>query len=301
MRALVRNPNAEGGVAIATVADPQPLPHEAVVRVRAVSLNRGECRRLAELAEGQITGWDLAGEVVAAAADGTGPPVGSRVVGLVPGRAWAELVNVPSNWLAPLPDQVSFAEAATLPVAGLTALLGLDIIGSVLAKPVLVTGASGGVGRFAVQLAALAGAEVTAAIATEGHGAGLAELGADELVLGLPKAGAQEFAGVLEGVGGSSLGQAIQLVAAGGTVVSYASSDPQDVSFPARAFFARAQSSQGCYDSSQRDVSGLRSSTSAPGKRLERLWQRCLVARLRARRSSTWTERRNSVALKLFE
>jgi len=240
MRALVRNSTARGGVELREVGDPVAAPNEALVRVRAVSLNRGECRRLVELADGQQTGWDLAGEVVAAAADGSGPPAGSRVVGLVDRRAWAELVAVPTSWLAVLPDKVGYPEAATLPVAGLTALQALDIAGNVLGRRVLITGASGGVGRFAVQLAAGAGARVTGVIGTPGHGEGLEALGAEEVLTALPTPGEHVFDAVLEGVGGASLGAALQLVAAGGTVVSYASSDPSETSFPTRALFARA-------------------------------------------------------------
>ena len=76
---------------------------------------------------------------------------------------------------------MTFEQAATLPVAGLTALRALELGGFVLGKRVAVTGASGGVGRFAIQLAKLAGAHVTAiARRTEG----LAELGADEVQTG---------------------------------------------------------------------------------------------------------------------
>ena len=76
--------------------------------------------------------------------------------------AWAEHVAVPTEFLAELPDGISYAQAAALPVAGLTALRSLERGGFVLDKRVLVTGASGGVGRFAIQLAHLAGARVTA-------------------------------------------------------------------------------------------------------------------------------------------
>jgi NADPH2:quinone reductase len=84
------------------------------------------------------------------------------VVGLVKLGAWAQHAAVPTSRLAAIPDSVSDAQAATLPTAGMTALRALDVAGSVLAKRVLITGATGGVGRFAVQLARASGAHVRA-------------------------------------------------------------------------------------------------------------------------------------------
>ncbi len=222
--------------ALTDVPDPRPLPDQALVRVAAISLNRGECRRLESMAPGSVTGWDLAGEVLKPAADGSGPPAGARVVGLMNPGAWVQRAAVGTEFLAQLPAGVTLEQAATLPVAGLTALLSLELGGFVLGRRVLVTGASGGVGRFAIQLAKLGGAHVTAvARRTDG----LAELGADEV---LPDLGTEgpDFDVVLDGVGGGVLGACLQRVAPLGTVISFASTIAEPVSYPARELFARA-------------------------------------------------------------
>jgi NADPH2:quinone reductase len=238
MRALVVAAD-QPHVELAEVPEPRaPLPSEAVVEVRALSLNRGESNGLASATPGDIHGWDLAGVVAQAAQDGSGPAQGTRVVGVkYPPGAWAERVNVPADTLAPLPDGVTFEQAATLPVAGLTALRAYEQAGLLLGKRVAVTGASGGVGLFALQLARLSGAHVTA-IARRSEG--LQELGAHEVVDTLDPDGGDTFDVILDGVGGPLLAAALQRVAPGGTVVSYASTIPDPVSYPAGLFFRRA-------------------------------------------------------------
>src|SRR5438876_2055636 len=161
IRAVVVDPAAPGRLAIKPVELRDPDRDEVGVRVTAISLNRGETRRALQVAEpGWRPGWDFAGVVDTAAADGSGPQPGTRVVGILPSGAWAERVNCRSHAVAALPDAVSDVQAATLPVAGLTALHALRQGGLLLGRKVLVDGATGGVGHLACQLAVAAGAEV---------------------------------------------------------------------------------------------------------------------------------------------
>lgn len=238
VRAVVVDPAAAERLTIGTVPAPAPLPSEALVRVAAISLNRGEVRTAMESPAGARPGWDYAGTVERAAADRSGPATGTRVVGMLARGAWAELVAAPTVNLAPLPDGVTFAQAATLPVAGLTALHALARGGDLIGRRVLVTGASGGVGLFAIELARLAGARVVALLRRDTHRASVEEAGAHEVVVGQPEAAAAHgpYHVIVESVAGATLGAVLSMIGPGGVCVSLGASDTATVTFDARAF-----------------------------------------------------------------
>jgi NADPH:quinone reductase len=236
---LVAAPGASGGIELREVQDPEPAPSQALVQVRAVSLNRGECVTLRQQTEyGWRPGWDLAGVVVQQAADGTGPAVGARVVGWVNGGSWAERAAVRTDHLAELPEDLGFDLAATLPVAGLTALGTLARRGALLDTRVAITGAAGGVGRFAVQLAHRGGAHVTGIVGRPDRATGLAELGADDVVVGLEPEG-EPFDLILESAGGASLAAAIARLAPAGVAISIGNSSGETTSFDPRVLYRK--------------------------------------------------------------
>lgn len=184
IRALVLDSSSASGFALGTRELPIAGPAECVIKVAALSLNPGEIRGRATLGRpGWYPGRDFAGIVERAAGDGSGPPVGARVVGWVISGAFAERIVAPARHLAVLPEAVSFAEAATLPVAGLTAYLALAKSSSlILGQPILINGATGGVGHFAIQLARAGGAQVTTVVRSPARAARAYELGAHKVI-----------------------------------------------------------------------------------------------------------------------
>jgi NADPH2:quinone reductase len=232
MRALVHDPEAPQRLRFTDVPAPRPAPSQALIDVHATSLNFGELAYMADrLPVGAVPGWDAAGIVVTAAADGSGPPVGTRVAGFAPGGAWAQQRVIDTANLAAVPDGVDLADAAALPAAGVSALQAVRRLGPLAGRRVLITGASGGLGRIAVQLAARDGAHVIAAVGGIERGAGLAELGAAEVVVGLD--GVAPVAAALDNVGGDLLAQVAGLLEPGAVVqaVGKASGQPTTIDF----------------------------------------------------------------------
>jgi NADPH:quinone reductase-like Zn-dependent oxidoreductase len=238
MRGVMTDSSAPGGLRLADdLPEPEPGLHELVLAVRAFSINAGEVSLIEQRPDGWRPGQDTAGVVIAAAADGSGPPLGTRVVAYPEWEGWAERISVPMNWVAPIPGGVSFEQAATLPVAGLTALRAVRIGGALLGRNVLVTGSTGGVGQVAVQLAMASGAHVTALVSGPEREADAWELGAQVVTSSLERAGLGPFHLVLDAVGGDVLMQAVRLAAPGAEIVLYGNRGGKAAEFALRNFY----------------------------------------------------------------
>jgi NADPH:quinone reductase-like Zn-dependent oxidoreductase len=239
IRAVVVDADAMAHLTIGSVDAPTPGPAEVLIRVHALSLNRGEVRGAQNGRPGARPGWDIAGVVEEAARDGRGPKQGERVVGILQTGAWAELVSIPATNVAVLPDNVSFKDASTLPVAGLTALFALDRADGLLERNVLVTGASGGVGHFGVQMAVRAGAKVTGLVRQEKHAQAVRDAGADNVVADETGEAARAFGPynhILESVGGHVLASSITMLAPSGHCVVYGVSAGGPISMDSAVF-----------------------------------------------------------------
>jgi uncharacterized protein (TIGR02246 family) len=188
-----------GTVQVGQVDEPEPGPDEALVDVKAFSINRGETYQLERPRAGWRPGKDVAGVVIRPAADGTGPRAGERVVAHADDAGWAERAAIPTHRLATLHDTIDFQTAAALPLAGLTALRLTRVTGPLASRRVLLTGASGGVGHYFVELAAAHGARVTA---ISRRGERLRELGAVEVLPDIAQAHGP-FDIALDSVGGA--------------------------------------------------------------------------------------------------
>jgi len=165
---------------LSEVPRPRPRTGEVLVRVSAASPNPWDWHfmrglpyisRLAGAGlrkpKNSILGSDVAGQVEAVGAGVTQLEPGDEVYGFVGAGAFAEYLAVPESFLGPKPGDLTFEQAATLPLAGMTALQGLRDVGAIRAgQHVLIIGASGGVGTLAVQIAKSFEATVTGVCST---------------------------------------------------------------------------------------------------------------------------------------
>jgi NADPH:quinone reductase-like Zn-dependent oxidoreductase len=221
-------------VRMAEVDKPAPDADEALVRVLAVSVNAADWHVLrgkplfsrATLGllrpKHQILGVDIAGRVEAVGDGVTGFTAGDEVYANLLDHGYggfAEYASVPVGVMALKPAKLSFEEAAAVPMAGVTALQGLGHHGAIQrGQKVLINGASGGVGTFAVQLAKSSGAEVTAVTSTRNLEL-VGSLGADHVVdytttdaLG----NGRRYDRILDTVGNRSVSELRRLLAEGG-------------------------------------------------------------------------------------
>src|SRR3954471_6383346 len=251
MLAIVATANGPSWTDRREVAPPAPAPNEALVAVRAFAVNRGELT-LVRRRDGWQPGQDVAGEVVQPAADGTGPQAGERVAGLAEWHGWAEQTVVPSHRLAALPADVGFERAAARPMAGTTAANLVRGGGPLLGARVLITGASGGVGHLAVQLAAVGGARVTAVARAERADA-VRRFGAQEVVAD-PAESEGPFDLVLESAGGASLDAALARVAPGGTVLLFGNSSREPSTIDFTAMFGHEEATVRSYFSARHEA-----------------------------------------------
>jgi NADPH2:quinone reductase len=241
MRALVADPTASPALSLADVPEPSPGPGQLLLDMEATSVNRGEIRTAGKQPPGTIIGWDVAGTVAAVGEGVTQFDLGERVVAMSPsGGAFAERVVVPAEWTAPLPSACGFVTAATLPVAGVTAVGVLRLAKVHAGDRVLITGAAGGVGLFAVQLALQAKATVTGQAGSEQRAAIVRDTGAEALVH--PGDGSSvegEFDVVIDSIGGPMLGPLLDTAVTGGRVVVFGNSADAESTFRVERFYSK--------------------------------------------------------------
>ncbi len=208
-------------------------PWEAVIEVKAFSLNRGDITGALEKPNGYFPGWDFSGIVIEPAKTGEGPSKGSRVVGLLPAGSWAERIAVPSSFLSVIPDSLNYSEAATLPVAGLTALYALRRGGNLLGKRVLITGSTGGVGLITHQLAALGGAYTIGVVRNESKIRQVRQAGANHVMMANMDSKEwdklEPFDLVIDSVGGENLSNLLLKLKPEGSIISIGYSDSEVV------------------------------------------------------------------------
>lgn len=235
MKAIVQDTyGSTDALELREIDKPEIADDEVLVRVHAAGVDRGVWHAMTGLPypirlagyglrapKTPVPGMNLAGVVEAVGKDVTRFQPGDEVFGIGKG-AFAEYARAPGSKLAPKPANLTFEQAAAVPVSGLTALQGLRDHGKVEpGQKVLIIGASGGVGTFAVQLAIVFGAEVTAVCSTTKVDM-VRSLGADHVIDYTRDdfaAGEQRYDVILDIGGNSSLSRLRRALAPKGTLV----------------------------------------------------------------------------------
>ena len=219
------------------VPDPSCGPGEMLIRVKAASVNRGDLSRRAgtaavtPLPQPLTIGWDVAGDVVQIGSEVDSVRVGQRVVVRLSEGGYAELVAAPASVAVPLPDELDYDRAASLPVAFLTAWVALlDTLKLTTGETVLVQSAGSGVGMAGIQIAKqVAGATVFTTAGTDAKVAKAMELGVDEAINYTTRDFLAEVQGLTQGrgvqvaldmVGGDVFARTQQALTEGGRLVS---------------------------------------------------------------------------------
>lgn len=253
--AVVFEPGTEEALRYQDVPDPECGPDEVRIRVSAAAINRGDLGRRAGLYRGGelkyplIIGWDIAGEIERVGAEVRDRRVGERVVALIPQGGYAELATAPGKAAVPLPDNVSFDEAAALPVAYLTSWYALRRRARLQAGEVaLIQAGASGVGVGGIQMAKNLGATVITTAGSEDKVAFCKIVGADYAINYADQDFAEEVRRitngggvnvVVESVGGETLVKSLDALAPFGRLVSVGNSSRQTAMIDATAFLAK--------------------------------------------------------------
>lgn len=239
IQAITVDAAAPTGFARAAIAAPVPVAHQIIMAVEALAvIERDFLYAPRMLPSGGVWGFNATGVVSEPAADGSGPGAGERVTAFLkhPG-AWAQRIAVDSGDVARLPHGLDGGAAAALVVPGLTAIQALRRCGSITGRRVLITGASGAVGWFAIQLAVRNGAHVVAQVRNARHVDRLKEIGVTEIVTDLKDL--RPVDGVLDTVGGAGLLQAFNLLVEGGSLQAIGSISAEPTILPPNSLLGR--------------------------------------------------------------
>lgn len=243
MKALIATGTADL-VEFAEVSAPSPGSGELLVAVEAFSINRGELRRLQRADRAWRPGWDVVGRIIEVGDPSSEFRAGARVFGIATGGSWAEQVVVRTDRIAHVPASLEPALAAALPTAGITALRTLALGAPLRDRRVLITGAAGGVGHLAMQIAHREGGMVTGVIGRADRVRDVMRGRAWEWVVGIQEA-TGGFDLILESAGGASFARALTLVTPHGMIVSFGMSAASRSTIDVGAFYPKQATLQG--------------------------------------------------------